>query len=196
MPEGDGLMDQSRMMQQAMAEWGRLAHQTMAGDVAAFAALGLNATEQLSALAGSAAACTMKRHGATPGRFLAQLQQLTRLTSSAASRHEDLTLGEMRDDTIGKGLDLLAAGFDRLVARLTEAGAPPERAAAVEAVLLARLLANYRPHLVRLAMLAAAAGLARPDYRAGDLVPFIAAEAAEDGRSAARPSQPAMARAG
>jgi hypothetical protein len=189
-------MDQSRMMQQAMAEWGRLAHKTMAGDIAAFAALGLNATEQLSALAGSIAACAMKRHAATPARFLARLQQLTRPTSSVASRHDDLTLGEMRADAIGKGLGLLGAGFDRLIACLIEAGAPADRAAAVETVLLARLLATYRPHLVRLALLAAAAGMARPDYRAGDLVPFIAAEPVDEGGTAAPQRQPTIALAG
>jgi hypothetical protein len=189
-------MDDSWMMQQAMAEWGRLAHRTMSGNIAAFTALGLNATEQLSALAGSVAACAMKRHGAMPARFLARLQQLTRPTSSVASRHDELTLGEMRADAIHEGLGLLDAGFDRLIASLAEAGAPAERATAVEAVLLARLLANYRPHLVRLALLAAAAGLARPDYRAGDLVPFLAAESVDEGGAAAPQSQPAIARAG
>src|SRR6185312_4456010 len=53
-PGGDG-MDEARMTQQAMATWGRLAQSEIAGDLAAFAALGLGEGERLSAIAGLAA---------------------------------------------------------------------------------------------------------------------------------------------
>jgi len=182
-------MDEARMTQQAMATWGRLAQSEIAGDLAAFAALGLGEGERLSAIAGLAAAAAMKRHAPHPARFLARLQQLTRPSSFTAAAGADGSL--LRDARIAAGLRLLDAAFDRLSARLADSRAEAAEAGAVEAVLLARLLAAHRPHRVRLALLAAAAGLASPHYRPGDRVPFVPVEGGPD--AAAAPHAVALA---
>lgn len=177
-------MDETRTTQQAMAAWGRLAQGAIASDLGAFAALGLGEGERLSAIAGLAAAAAMKRHAPQPARFLARLQQLTRPSSFTAAAGADG--GALREARIDAGLRLLDAAFDQLAAQLAAAGAGAAEAGAVEAVLLARLLAAHRPHRVRLALLAAAAGLASPHYRPGDRVPFVPAEGGPDAAAAPR----------
>ncbi len=183
--------------QQAMAEWGRLGHSAVAADLARFAALGLSATERLAAISGLIAAATAKRHLPLPAGFLSRIEGLTRPAAFVASIGE-VEPARLRSDKIADALRLLDASFDRLAERLAGAGAPEERIAAVEAVLLARLLAAHRPHLVRLALLAAAAGLARPDYRPGDLVSFIPSDAAAERAAPAAESraETALAQAG
>ncbi|MBV9521974.1 MAG: hypothetical protein JO010_04230 [Alphaproteobacteria bacterium] len=177
-----------------MARWGRLAQRAIAGDLAAFALLGLNTAERLSATAGVLAAIAAKRHAARPAQFLAELQELTRPAGFVLSRTSEAEGGRLRSQPIAAALRLLVDGFDRLALRLAEAGADAAGAAAIEKVLLARLLAAHRPHLVRLCLLAAAAGLARPEYRPGDLVPFIAPGGEADPSGAAAAQEPERAR--
>jgi hypothetical protein len=165
-----------QLMQRAMAEGGRLAQRAIAADLDAFAGLGLTGAERLSALAGAIAAVTAKRHAATQARFLDELHALTRPCSGVTQFADRGAVGEQRIAKVGDGIRLLDAGFDRLAATLAEAGLAVDSAGAVEAVLLARLLGGHRPHRVRLALLACAVALAAPDYRPGDLVPFLPAE--------------------
>lgn len=181
-------MQGSQLLQLAMAEAGCLAQKEISGDIAALAVIGLTGAERLSAIAGVIASVSVKRHSAEQARFLQQLQDLTRLTAGAASVETGLAQ-EPRGDVISAGTRLLDTAFDRLAERLAEAGVAAERAAAVECVLIARLLAGHRPHRIRLALLAAACALADPDYQPGGVVPFVPAEGpvAAPGPLASRP---------
>jgi hypothetical protein len=169
-------MQGSQLLQQAMAESGCLAQKEIAGDLVAFNAIGLSGAERLSVIAGLIAAVTAKRHPQDQARFLQQLHELTRPGAGASSMDSGMAL-EPRAEPIAAGIRLLDSTFDRLAERLAASGLQPGRAAAVETVLLARLLAAHRPHRIRLALLAAACALAQPEYKPGDVVPFVPADA-------------------
>jgi hypothetical protein len=168
-------MRDSQLMQQAMAESGCLAQKEIAGDLLAFNAIGLTGAERLSVVAGVVASVTAKRHASEQARFLQQLHELTRPATGGSSMDSGMAL-EPRAEPISAGIHLLDAAFDRLVERLAASGLKAESTAAIESVLLARLLAAHRPHRIRLALLAAAFALAQPDYKPGDVVPFLPAE--------------------
>jgi hypothetical protein len=169
------MMRDSQLMQQAMAESGCLAQKEISGDLITFNAIGLTGAERLSVVAGVVASVTAKRHTGEQARFLQQLHELTRPATGGSSMDSGMAL-EPRAEQIAAGIRLLDAAFDRLVERLAAAGLKAERAAAIESVLLARLLAAHRPHRIRLALLAAAFALAQPDYKPGDVVPFLPVE--------------------
>jgi hypothetical protein len=168
-------MRDSQLMQQAMAESGCLAQKEIAGDLVAFNAIGLSGAERLSVVAGVVASVTAKRHAPEQALFLQQLHELTRPGAGGSSMDSGMAQ-EPRAEPIAAGIRLLDAAFDRLVERLAASGLRPDRAAAIESVLLARLLAAHRPHRIRLALLAAACALAQPDYKPGDIVPFVPAD--------------------
>jgi hypothetical protein len=172
-------MHEAQMTQHAMAQWGRLAQSVIAEDLAIFAACPLGTGERLTAIAGLIAAATHQRHEPGPARFLERLRNLTR-PSAFVAPPRSCGPAMPRSEAIEPAFRSLVAAFDRMAERLAAAGAPPETARAVEAVLLARLLAAYRPHLVRLVLIAAAEALARPDYRTGDLTSLITLDTAEE----------------
>lgn len=168
-------MQDSQLMQQAMAEHGCLAQKEIAGDLVAFNAIGLSGAERLSVIAGIVAAVTAKRHAPDQALFLQQLHELTRPGAGGSSMDSGMAL-EPCAEQIAAGIRLLDATFDRLAERLAASGLKPGRATAIESVLLARLLAAHRPHRIRLALLAAACALAQPGYKPGDVVPFVPAD--------------------
>jgi hypothetical protein len=180
-------MHTAQLMQRAMAAHGRHAHGIVSTDLNRFAALGLTGSERLSAVAGAVAAVAAKRHAGAPARFLQQLQELTRPSSGAAAFADHEAHAMQRPSEIAAAIAALDTGFERLAAELAAAGVAADHAAAIEAVLLSRLLVGHRPHRIRLALLACAVALAEPSYRAGDLVPFLPEE-----RPAA-PASPAAA---
>src|SRR5262249_21431814 len=171
-------MSSAQLMQQAMAANGRIAHHVISPHLARFSALDRGGAERLAAIAGAIAAAAAKRHGPSQARFLQQLQELTRPAAGVAAYADHDTSGPEHDKLVASGIATLDAGFDRLAEELAAASVAPERAAAVEAVLLSRLLSGHRPHRVRLALLACAVALAGPGYRPGDLVPILPAERA------------------
>jgi hypothetical protein len=153
----------------AMVKAGALAH----GDIAAIhddlASHGLTGIERLSAIAGTIASITAKRHAAEAETFLRCLQDLTRPTSGFAQiapRRDPAT----RRDHVVIAAQRLDSGFDRLARNLAEAAVASDQAAAVEIVLLARLLAAHRPNLIRSALLAVDRAIAEPGFQPGDIV--------------------------
>src|ERR1700731_3944510 len=107
-------MPGAQFMQQAMAENGRLAQRAIAGDLVAFAALGLSGAERLGAVAGAGAPATAKRHAPHSARFLQQLQELTRPAAGSGSLCDGEALDDQRAQPIAAGIGILDAGFDRL----------------------------------------------------------------------------------
>jgi hypothetical protein len=141
--------------------------------LAAFDDIGLGADERLAAVASAIAAAAMKRHAAAALRFLRFLQELTRPGAGGLVRTG--SPGHPRAERIAEGAALLDGAFDRLSATLAEAAMPRAEAHLVEAVLLARLLAEFRPLAVRLALVAVERAIADPGYRCGTVVAVPAA---------------------
>lgn len=154
-------------VQQAMARAGRLAQNDLAAAFTGFERLGLSRQERLAAIASAVAACQRKRHAGDGAGFVRALRELTR---PALGYFGDLGGGELFLSRVVEGLRLVVRGLDRLFDRLQEAGLSAESAALVEAVMLARLLTQHRPHQIRLAIDAAERAAARPDYVPGDIV--------------------------
>jgi len=142
--------------------------------LAAFDEIGLGADERLSAVASTVAAAAA-RHGASVERFLRLLQDLTRLGAGGIVRNG--SPGTPRPERIAEGAQLLGGAFERLTAGLA-AAMPREETQLVEAVLLARLLAEFRPHAIRLALAAVGRAVADPGYRSGAPVAVPAPQAA------------------
>jgi hypothetical protein len=143
--------------------------------LAAFDEIGLGADERLSAVA-SAVASAAARQEAAPDRFLRLLQDLTRLGAGGIVRNG--SPGVPRPERIAEGAALLARAFERLTAGLAAAAMPRAETQLVEAVLLARLLAEFRPHAIRLALAAVGRAVADPAYRSGAPVTVPAPQAA------------------
>jgi len=143
--------------------------------LAAFDEIGLGADERLSAVA-SAVASAAARQEAAPERFLRLLQDLTRLGAAGVARSG--SPGTPRPERIAEGAALLGRAFERLGAGLAAAAMPRAEAQLVETVLLARLLAEFRPHAIRLALAAVGRTVADPAYRSGAAVAVPAPQAA------------------
>lgn len=156
-------------MVSAMVKAGALAHGEITAICDNLAADRLSGMERLSAIASTIAAVTAKRHAAEAEAFLRCLQDLTRPTSGFAQIAERRD-AEMRRDHIVTAAERLESGFDRLARTLANAPVASDQAAAVEIVLLARLLAAHRPNLIRSALLAVARAVAAPGFQPGEIV--------------------------
>jgi hypothetical protein len=153
----------------AMVKAGPLAHGEIAAMRDDLASHGLSGIERLSAIASTIASVTAKRHAAEADAFLRCLQDLTRPTSGFAQiapRRDPA----MRWDHISMAARGLDSGFDRLARNLADAAVAGDQAAAVEIVLLARLLAAHRPNLIRSALLAVGRAIAAPSFQPGEIV--------------------------
>jgi hypothetical protein len=110
-------------------------------------------------------------------RFLKRLQDLARPAAGLGTRGGRAAY--FRRERVSQGVARLDAGFDRLAATLAAGAMRRDEALLVESILLARLLAEHRPHAVRFALLAAGRAIARPDYRIGDVIVVPSTEADE-----------------
>jgi hypothetical protein len=156
-------------MVSAMVKAGALAHGEITAICDNLAADRLSGMERLTALASTIAAVTVKRHAAEAEAFLRCLQDLTRPTSGFAQIAERRD-SAMRRDHIIMASGRLDTGFDRLARTLADVPVAGDQAAAVEIVLLARLLAAHRPNLIRSALLAVARAVAVPGFQPGEIV--------------------------
>jgi hypothetical protein len=173
------------LVHQAMASAAPIAGGAMAQAFAAFAEIGLGDAERLTAIASAVAAAAVKRHGEGAADFIRHLHDMTRLSVGLGGGS---TAVPLRRSQIEQGIALLDSAFDGLAASLAAAGLPPAQTTIVETVLLARLLAAHRPNAIRAALLAASHAIARPGYRAGDVIPALVAEvpAAGDAKPATK----------
>jgi hypothetical protein len=153
----------------AMVRAGALAHGQIAAMHDDLASHGLSGIERLTAIATTIASVTAKRHADEAEMFLRCLQDLTRPTSGFAQiapRRDPA----MRCDHVITTARRLDSGFDHLARNLAEAAVASDQAAAVEIVLLARLLAAHRPNLIRSALLAVGRAIAAPGFQPGEIV--------------------------
>lgn len=157
----------------AMVKAGPLAHGEITAICGDLASDGLSGIERLIAIASTIASVTAKRHAAEADAFLRCLQDLTRPTSGFAQVAERRGTA-MRCNHIGMAARRLDSGFDRLARTLADAAVASEQAAAVEIVLLARLLAAHRPNLIRSALLAVGRAIAAPGFQPGEIVAISA----------------------
>jgi hypothetical protein len=163
---------------QTMAKIGATARNEMATAFAAFDAIGLAASEQLSAIAGAIAATAAKRHAVAPTHFFGAIQDMMRPAIGRTGEPCAASTADARPARIADGVHVLDAALDRLAQHLADAGLRGDEAAFVERVFLARLLSAYRPQAIRTALLAAGRALARPGYCCGDPVDLAETNAA------------------
>ncbi|HEY0525165.1 MAG TPA: hypothetical protein VGD08_17360 [Stellaceae bacterium] len=162
---------------QTMAKIGATARNEMATAFAAFDAIGLAASERLSAIAGVIAATAAKRHAVAPTRLLGAIQDMMRPAIGRTGEPCASSTADARPAQIADGVRVLDTALDRLAQHLTAAGLPGDEAAFVERVFLARLLSAYRPQAIRTTLLAVGRAGARPGYCCGDPVHLAEAEA-------------------
>jgi hypothetical protein len=181
--KGEMMLRNAVLLQQAMVaamiKAGALAHSEIAAIHDDLASHGLSGIERLTAIASTLAAVTAKRHAAEAETFLRCLQDLTRPTSGFAQiapRRDPA----MRRDHVIMAARCLDSRFDRLARNFADAAVASDQAAAVETVLLARLLAAHRPNLIRSALLAVGRAIAAPGFQPGEIV-AIGADPAHDG---------------
>jgi hypothetical protein len=155
---------------QTMAKIGATARNEMATAFAAFDAIGLAASERLSAIAGAIAAAAAKRHAVAPTHFLGAIQDMMRPAIGRTAEPCTASAADARPAHIADGVRVLDAALDRLVQHLADAGLRGDEAAFVERVYLARLLSAYRPQAIRTTLLAVGRTVARPGYCCGDPV--------------------------
>src|SRR5258707_5971823 len=153
----------------AMVKAGALAHGEITAICDDLASDRLSGIERLTAIASTIAAVTAKRHAGEAQAFLRCLQDLTRPTSGFAQIAERRDAA-MRRDHIAMATRRLDSGFDRLARNLADAAVAGDQAAAVEIVLLARLLAAHRPNPIRSALLAVGRAIAAPSFQPGEIV--------------------------
>jgi hypothetical protein len=151
-------------LHQAMAETGGLVRGELATTVGALDALGLAPGARIAAIASAVAAWAATRHAADPASFFKRVREMTR-PAAGFGRYSGGSA-----DNAEEGVRVIGMGLGRIAVILAEAGIEAETSAIVERVLLSRLLAAHRPHAIREALDAAEAAIARPDYRAGELV--------------------------
>jgi hypothetical protein len=157
----------------AMVKAGPLAHGEITAICGDLASDRLSGIERLTAIASTIASITLKRHAAEADAFLRCLQDLTRPTSGFAQVAERRDTA-MRCDHITVAARRLDSGFDRLARNLADAAVTGDQAAAVEIVLLARLLAAHRPNLIRSALLAVGRAIGAPGFQPGEIVAISA----------------------